>query len=214
MSAVTLTGLRCVRQRDGHGCGYCAASAVYRYYGLAPRKLGLRRRLGTDSNILPFLPRIEARMERLGWDTRGTLPPDMLAALRRDGLDTSCLAGRYASYADALRRHLVSGHPALAISALMDHWLVIAGADGSGVSVLDSSGYSDPDGRGRLRYRVAHADVDRVIGGVILVRRRRGARVREMTLADFAGAYAKGLGFAALCAGKALPAWAGTWLKP
>ena len=217
MKAVTLKGLRCVMQRDGHGCGYCAASAIYRYYGLDPRRLGLRRRLGTDSRLFavlaPFLPWLEAWMESRGWDSRGTLLPDMLAALRRDGFEMSCLAGGYASYAAVLRRHLGSGHPALAISALMEHWLVVAGADGGGVWVLDSSGYSDPEGRGRFRYRVAHASVDRVIGGVILVRRRKGARVRELTLADIAGAYAKGLGFAALCAGKALRVLAGKRVK-
>lgn len=50
-------------QYEGHTCGLCAASAVYRFYGMKPKDYELRTYLGTD-NILPYAFPARARIEK------------------------------------------------------------------------------------------------------------------------------------------------------
>jgi ABC-type bacteriocin/lantibiotic exporter with double-glycine peptidase domain len=211
MKEVTLTGIRCVRQRDGHGCGFCACAAVYRYYGLDTRSL--RQRLGTDSQSVPFLmpcrDGLAALMQGLGLDTRGTLCPDVFAALYGDGFDTAYVAGAYGSYKKALHRHLLAGSPALALAAGMAHWIVVAGMDDSGILILDSSGYCDPLGEDTLRYRLTHGEFGALACGVVFVRRGKRAHQRPMTSLDFAWAYARGFEFSLRCLHRAVPHWIG-----
>lgn len=207
MKAVTLK-MRVTPQNDAWGCGYCAMACVYRYYGMDPRRLRLRERLGTDRQnlpyLLPFRDKVEALMDRLGLDTRGTLCPDVFAVLAADGFD---VIGAPRDYAAWLRRHLRLGRPALALVHGLSHWVVVAGVDAEGVLVLDSSGYADPTGNNRLRYRLKHELFASVHDGMVLVRRRRWAR--EMAATDYARAYVRGLGFALMCAGRAVPKWLG-----
>ncbi|MEI7900736.1 MAG: hypothetical protein WCK89_10800 [bacterium] len=211
MKAVTLKGIHSVRQYDGHGCGCCAAAAVYRYYGLDTRSHRLRERMGTDSHFLPHgMPgrgSIQRLMLGLGWDTRGTLCPDMFAALHRDGFDISYVSGDYLRYRPLLHRHLVNGHPALALVAGMAHWLAVAGMDNAGVLVLDSSGFCDPRGEGRPRFRLGHGQFRDLACGVVFVKRNKNSRVRDMACVDDAREYARGLDFSLRCLGGALPYW-------
>ena len=213
MKEVTLKGIRCVRQRDGHGCGYCAAAAVYRYYGMDTRRLRLRQRLGTDRQSVPFFipcrDRIAALMQGLGLDTRGTLCPDVFAVLSADGFDTAYGAGAYGGYRKALRRHLLAGSPALALVDGMAHWIVLAGMDDSGILILDSSGYCDPSGENRLRYRLTHGEFGRLCCGVILTKLGRRSRVRGMTCGGYARELARWLEFFLKCLGVSLPRWLG-----
>ncbi len=211
MKPTILKGIRSVRQRDGHGCGFCACASVYRYYGLDTRSL--RQRLGTDSHslpfVLPFRSKIEALMDRLGLDTRGTLCPDVFAVLAGDGFDCAYAAGCYGGYRKALHRHLMSGHPALALVSGLAHWIVIAGMDDDGVTVLDSSGYCDPLGEDRLRFRLSHEMFGAAVCGVVFVKRGRRSRVREMANGDYVREYARGTAFFLKCLGRAVPHWLG-----
>ncbi len=205
--------MRSVRQYDGHGCGYCACASVYRYYGLDTRRLRLRQRLGTDSQsvpfVLPFRSQIEALMDRLGLDTRGTLCPDVYAVLSADKFSVASATGIYPDYRSSLRRHLLSGHPVLALVDGMAHWIVVAGMDDDCVTVLDSSGYCDPLGEDRLRYRLTHEEFGALTCGVVFVRRGKRAHRWSMTALDFAGAYARGLEFSLRCLRRAVPQWLG-----
>lgn len=177
--------MRVTRQNDGWGCGYCAAASVYRHYGLDPRRLGLRDRLGTDNHVLPygapFRDRLQALTDMLGLDLSGTLCPDMFAALAYDGFG---IATAFNDYSKPLRRHLRRGHPALALVDSLAHWVAVAGIDDEGVLILDGSGYGDPSGRSRLRYRMRHCEFDDFCDGVALV--RRGKR---LPAANCYGAY-------------------------
>ena len=210
MKSVLLKGIRCVRQNDGHGCGYCACAAVYRHYGLDTRRLRLRQRLGTDSQALPFFipfrDMLAALMDRMGLDTTGTLCPDVFAVLHGDGFDSAYAAGVYGGYRSSLRRHLLSGHPALALASGMAHWIVVAGIDDDCVTVLDSSGYCDSLGEGRLRYRLPHEQFGDCACGVIFVRRRQRSSSREPT-GGYAREYARGAAFALACLHRAVPHW-------
>ena len=206
-----LLKMRVIRQNDGHGCGYCAFASVYRYYGLDPRRLGLRRRLGTDSQslpfVLPFRSHVEALMDRMGLDTRGTLCPDVFAVLSADRFSVASATGVYPDCKRSLRLHLGAGHPALALVAGMAHWIVVAGMDDDCVTVLDSSGYCDPSGRNRLRYRLTHEEFGSLSCGVLCVKRGRRSRVREMTGVDITREYARGAGFYLKCLGRSVPQW-------
>lgn len=215
MKLVILKGIRSVRQNDDHGCGFCACAAVYRYYGMDTR--GLRLRLGTDNQsvpgFMPFRDKIVALMDRIGLQTQGTLCPDVFAALCGDGFDTAYAAGSYDGYRKALHRHLLSGHPALALADGMNHWIVVAGMDDSGVLILDSSGHCDPCGDDRRRYRLTHEDFGCLCCGVIYVKRGLRSRVREMTNGDYVREYARGAGFTLKCLDRAWPRWLGNKLE-
>ena len=214
MKPVKLAGFRTVPQPEDHTCGYCAMRTVYRYYGLDTRKLRLRERLGTDNrlfeNVLPvaLCDRLEAWREARGFDSTGVLPMDLFAVLCGDGFEFDWKAGSYAEYREDLYRHLKSGHPALALSLSGEpHWVVITGMDDDGVWLADSSGYLDPDGRGRHRYRLTHERFGSEASGVVLVKRGKRAQAREMAAKDFAREYAAGAAFGAKCLGVPLPSW-------
>lgn len=198
--------MRVTRQNDGWGCGYCACACVYRFYGLDPRRTNLRERLGTDNHALPWYApcrgAAQALLDRLGLDTKGTLCPDVYAVLHADGFEARACPGMA-----ALKRHLRSGHPALALVCGLAHWVVVAGIDDGGVLVLDSSGYADPECRGRLRYRLTQELFAEVTDGLVLVRKRRGAR--DMAAPDYVREYVRGLGFALRCMAKAASGWLG-----
>jgi ABC-type bacteriocin/lantibiotic exporter with double-glycine peptidase domain len=211
MKPVKLKGVRVTRQAEGHTCGFCAASTVYRYYGLSPRDVNLRAYLGTDNNTLPYcLPlreKLQAWLDRLGFKLdKGTLPMDMLAVLYWDGFDVRCLTGDYAAYRQSLRRHLAQGHPALALAAGLAHWVVLAGMDDKGVQVVDSLRYLDPEGS-RYRFTMPHEEFAETVNGVLLVKRRYDAEIRDMTLLDFTREYARGTVFSAGCLKKVAPPW-------
>lgn len=214
MKPTLLKGIRSVRQYDGHGCGFCACASVYRYYGLDTRRLRLRQRLGTDSQslpfILPFRGKIETLMDSMGLDTRGTLCPDVFAVLSADDFSVASATGIYPGYRSSLRRHLASGHPALALVAGMAHWIVIAGMDDSGVTVLDSSGYCDPLGEDRLRFRLTHEEFEVLVCGVVFVKRGQRSRVLEMANGDYVREYARGTAFFLACLQRAVPQWLGS----
>ena len=212
MKPVKLEGFRTVRQTEGHTCGYCAVCAVYRYYGLDTRKLRLRERLGTDNSLpynTPLRDKIEAFLHNNGLEgLRGTNPMDILATLYWHGFDSACKVEPYDDYRPALQTHLKSGHPALVLSLSGEpHWVVVTGMDDGGVWIADSSGYLDPDGRGRHRYRLTHDDFGSAASGVVLVKRGKRACVRDMTAANFAYHYARGAGFGLACVGKSVPTW-------
>ncbi len=214
MQPIRLEGFRVVKQYpENHTCGFCALSAIYKYYGLNPKGCHLRELLGTDESMpynLPLRQQINNLLERIGWDTKlnGTYPMDIFAVLYRHGFTTVSKAGRFTSYMSSLRAHLKNGHPALALTRDMAHWVVVKGIDDGGLWILDSTtGYIDPDEQGRHTYRIAHNTVNDSIGGLLLVKRRKQSEFREITLSDFAREYTKGMLFALNCVGRAVPTW-------
>lgn len=207
---IRLKNFRAVRQTEGHTCGFCAAIAIYRFYGLSPSRLHLRALLGTDNQALPygipFQARIQAWLTRMGWDSKGTLPMDMLAVLYWHRFDTQCRTGNFASYRSDLRRHLRSGHPALALTSDLGHWVVVTGMDAGRVWVVDSLSYLNPD-NDRLCFSISNQGFAKQIGGVILVKRDRFEGIRAMTALDRTREYARGVIFGAGCMHKVIPAW-------
>lgn len=214
MIPIQLENFRVVKQYpEGHTCGLCAMSAIYNYYKLNPKRCQLREFLGTDHSLpynFPLRQQFTALLEKIGWNTNlnGTIPMDVFAVLYRHGFEKISKAGTYANYKSALRTHLKNGHPALALTRDMGHWVVVTGIDDSGLWILDSTyGYLDPDEQGRHRYRIRHNTVNDSIGGMLLVARDTDAEFREVTTADFLREYAYGSLFALACVGRAIPKW-------
>lgn len=199
-------------QWEGHTCGLCAASAVYEYYGMDPEQLEIRRYLGTDHALPPCFPARESLEKWINGDTgrmTGTLPPDMLAVLYWDGFDTETIASPYHRHRDRLHDHLANGDPALAMLYSCWHWVVVTGMDDRGVWIADGILWDDP-GRKRRRYRLSHESYAVEEHGLILVSREDEEgerRIREMTNADFAREYARGVAFSAGMLGRNIPRW-------
>lgn len=183
MIPVKLKGFRVVKQTEDHTCGLCSMSAIYRYYQLSLKEFCLRERLGLDKEMLPmFLRKLPPKLNKK-WreiDLKGTLPPDMFWVLQEDGFDMEWKIAAYESYRAELRRHLKSGHPALALACGYKHWVVVVGIDNKGLSIADSSGYLDPTGKDRHRYDITHEQAGDCFTGMILVKPCK----RERTLAD------------------------------
>lgn len=183
--------IRVTRQNDRHSCGFCAMSSIFRFYGLDPRKESLRRRLGTDVGV---------------GNWKGTWPTDVLVVLFLYGFKAVSCSSAYTEYKSLLRRHLASGHPALALIYGADHWIVIAGMDDAGVLVLNSSGYGDPKPKSqRLRYWLSHEDFEAMVTGSILVKRGKRSCTREMTPLEFIK-YVKDAGIGIKISAKAIHA--------
>ena len=200
-------------QQQAHSCGLCSMSAVYRYYGLDPRKLKLRALLGTDYCLpygLPGRERIEQWMGPRLWAAfNGTLPMDMLAVLRQHGFDTEPRTDGYARYRPDLRQRLSSGHPALCLMLDCLHWTVVSGWDATGVWISDSNLW---EGGGKLTYHLTHQEFARTEHGVILLRRTPKAKHRPMTNRAFLRQYLRGVGFVAGAVGRNIPRWVGKLL--
>lgn len=199
-------------QEENHTCGLCAASALYEYYGMNPDAYELRTYLGTD-NILPYNFPARDRIEKWmgGTDNffAGTLPPDMLAVLYWDGFEAETVAGAYIKHRERLYNHLANGNLAMAILYGCWHWVLITGMDNRGVWIADGIKWDIP-GRRRHLYRIPHALFAEEERGLILVSRdedNQKTSTRTMTYMDFAREYARGCGWAAVMAGRQLPAW-------
>ena len=198
-------------QWDGHTCGLRASSSIYKFYGLSPRTLRLRDRLGTD-HALPFwFPKRETIEPWLGGVdalTAGTAPMDMFAVLYEDGFNFRVMRSGYRHCREALEAHIRRGHPALCLLYAYFHWVVVSGYDRDGVWIVDSipneddswSGYPWP----RI-YRLPHDLFATLEYGLVLVRRRKSARFRQTTHRDYIREYGKGLAFIARAAGRRLP---------
>ncbi len=196
MIPVRLKGFCVVKQREDHTCGFCAVSAVYKYYQLSPAESYLRERLGVDNTILPIKHRtLPRKLKKLLDETKGTLPPDLFSVLYEDGFDVDWRFTSYETYRADLYRHLKAGHPALALVDGIVHWVSVVGMDDDGLSIVDSSGYLSPPGKPRYRYEITHAYAAERLSGVILVSRRARARAREMTTLDYARQHIAGAAF-------------------
>jgi hypothetical protein len=164
-----------VSQKDGYSCGFCAMKAVYRHYNLDTRRL--RARLGTDNQPIPYgLPcqvEVEAWLDEIDIDARGTLPFDMMAVLHQDGFELeTCADSDHLS--SELRRSVRKGHPGLALVEDFSHWIVLGGIEDDDIWVVDSM-ENDP-------YLL---DLDR-FNGAILIRDYRPEQAND----DFALPYA------------------------
>lgn len=190
--------IRAVPQSDDCGCGYCALSAVYRYYGLSPRDLRLRTLLGTD-HVTPYgLPDgIRMQIAALMPAMKGTLPHDIFAVLYRHGFQTRIAPSDYSTFRRSLRLNLLHGHPAIALVDGFGHWVVVSGIDSDGVWVVDSM----LNESNRRIYRMSDDDYQGRRIGELLVSRRRNAAVRPMTDADFAREYLRATRFCAQALG-------------
>ncbi len=122
--------LQPILQRDGHTCGFLAASAVYRAYGLDPDSRNLRFRLGVDAKAIP------------GDSTStGTLHPDLFRVLEQDGFRFSMLDPNSADAARQLKAHVE--HDAALILILHNggmHWVALDRGEHGNVRVADSIG--------------------------------------------------------------------------
>jgi hypothetical protein len=196
-------------QLQDHTCGLCSMSAVYRYYGLYPRKLNLRALLGTDYCLpygLPGRERIEHWMGSLQSTFNGTLPMDLLAVLWRHGFDTEPRTDGYARYRTALRRRLSAGHPALCLMLDCRHWTVVSGWDATGLWISDSVCWEE---RGTMTYHLSHQEFADLEHGVILLSRTPKASHRPMTNSAYLRQYLRGIGFVAGAIGRNIPRWVG-----
>jgi hypothetical protein len=116
------------KQFEAHTCGFHAASAIYRAYGLSPSDTRLRFRLGTDAMGINFDP-----------ESLGTLHPDLLRVFGQDGFDTELLIQQSDSNIEAMRTHLGRGDPVLAlIRASGLHWIVLTSIESGDVVICDS----------------------------------------------------------------------------
>lgn len=197
MIPVRLKGFCVVKQTEDHTCGFCAMSAVYKYYQLSPTESYLRERLGVDNTILPIKHRtLPRKLEKVLSETRGTLPPDLFSVLYEDGFDVDWRCNSFETYRADLYRHLKAGHPALALVDVVKHWVVINGIDNDGISIVDSSGYLSPPGNPRHRYEITHEHAAERFSGVILVSRGARTSAREMmTTLDYARQHIAGAAF-------------------
>jgi ABC-type bacteriocin/lantibiotic exporter with double-glycine peptidase domain len=167
-----------VSQKDGYSCGFCAMKAVYRHYNLDTSRL--RARLGTDNQPIPYgLPcrdEIEALLDMLGVEARGTLPFDMMAVLAQDGFKIKTYTD-LGGFFPRFRKSLEAGHPALALIDDFSHWVVLSGIDDDRIIVTDSL-ENKPYGlkKKKLKNRAC---------GIILIKDRDPERTSD------AGAYAK-----------------------
>lgn len=187
MIPIRLKGFRVINQTEDYTCGLCSMSAVYRYYQFSPEKFSLRKRLGLDNEMLPrclrtLPPKLNKKWREI--DLKGTLPPDMFWVLHEDGFAMDWKIALYESYKVALRRHLKSGHPALALAEGFAHWVVVVGMDDKGLSVADSSGYLDPTGKDRHRYQISHEHAGDCFTGMILVKPCKRARTLARKVFD------------------------------
>lgn len=120
-----------IPQTNNHTCGFLAAAAVYRSYGLDPKERRLRIRLGTDNRTLVY-----------DSETTGSLHPDFYRTLTQDGFDCTALDLDAASAREKLQSHLDAHRYALALIKRREtgtmHWVVIAGRTNSVLHVCDS----------------------------------------------------------------------------
>lgn len=208
------------RQFDGFTCGYCACSAIYRYYKMNIRVWELRKRLGVDNVVPPILPgRFREWADATFDGAKGTLPFDVFATLHRHGFDLKWTTAPYATARGELHRHLLRGHPALAIwGHKLEHWIAVEGIDDEGVWVVDSAkGYSFSQAGTGSEYkgRIPHAEFGAHVTGMILVKRLKSSRPRYMTPPMYLEQYRRAAVFGAGCLGKAIPRQIGalkTWL--
>ena len=201
-----------VPQEDGVSCGYCALMAVYNYYRL--RDKDLRSRLGVDHGFLPCLPgrdklekflyEVNAGIGKYKYsDSRGTSPPDMFAVLNEDGFKADIVIGTGREFKSGLRKHIASGHPALAVVDWW-HWAVISGASSKGIWIVDSC-RDEP-------YFMTYKSCSGTINGIILVSRKKNARRRPGNLACARG-YLQGALFSMKMVGKEIPRQLDGFLK-
>ena len=194
-------GLEPIYQYDLPGgddaCGYCAMSAVYRYYGLDPERLTVEALLGTQKTLpynFPGRDTIESFFSKLGWGFRGTWPFDALAVLHWHGFETELVSKNEDGVKDKIKEHLQSGHPIFVLGWHFSHWLAISGFDGNKLIITDST-----------KSENVKESYDSFIGGecdgLIFVSRSKKAKIRRMTTADFAKQYARGTQFCLQVAG-------------
>ncbi len=193
-----------VPQEDGVSCGFCALKAVYNYYRL--RCKNLRARLGVDHGFLPCLPgrdklekflyEVKAGIGKYKYsDSQGTYPPDMFAVLNEDGFKADIVVGASRNFKSRLRKHIASGHPALAVVDWW-HWAVISGASSKGIWIVDSC-RDEP-------YFMTYKSCSGIINGIILVSRKKRARCRPSNAACARG-YLQGALFSMKMVGKEIP---------
>jgi hypothetical protein len=133
--APTPTALVPEVQTEPHTCGLHAISSIYKAYALDPEALELRFRLGTDKPLT-----------NLDSESTGTLPPDIRRVLDQDSFRLVELDLRDSDALSQLFNHLLSGHPALALTHKGSlttglHWVALertSGASRSAVLVCDS----------------------------------------------------------------------------
>jgi hypothetical protein len=171
------------QQPDNHSCGFHACSSIYRYYGLDPRRLRLRSRMGVDK-----FP-------------KGSLPFDVFAVLFGDGFEMAWGTGPFDPGLKTLRAHLRKGRPALALfGKTLEHWIAVAGYEKDCIRVADSSyGYAFRNSgcKGRNKELIPYEKFAAHVHGILLLHRRKNAKTRDMGKADFAFQYLKAVAFSA-----------------
>ncbi len=204
------------KQYDGYTCGFCACSAVYRHYKMNIRTWELRKRLGVDNVVPPILPVRFREWANATFDgARGTLPFDVFATLHRHGFDTEWTTAPYAKVRVDLHKHLLKGHPALAIwGHKLEHWIAVEGIDDNGVWVVDSAegySFSQAGTSSAHRGRIPHEEFGAYVTGMILVKRLKRSRPRLMTPPMYLEQYRRAAVFGAGCLGKAIPRQIVAW---
>ena len=207
--------VRPTRQTDSHTCGFCSANSAYRFYGLDPKDLELRKYLGTDHILpynVPFRDQIEEWLGGTEFRLSGTSPMDMFAVLYWDGFYVASATAGYARYRDGLYDHLVNGDIAIAMMYSCYHWVLVVGMDDVGVWIADSyftEAAFHEDGRDSRVYRLTHEQFAEEEHGVLLISRddedSEEPLLREMTYRDFVREYARGISFCGEVLGKNIP---------
>ena len=118
-------------QTEKHTCGFLAASALYRAYGLNPIERRLRARLGTDN-----------RANVYDETSTGTLHPDLYRVMTQDGFALQRLDVAAPDVLPALEHHLQCGHFALALVQRREtghlHWVALGGLHTNQLLICDS----------------------------------------------------------------------------
>lgn len=115
-------------QTEPHTCGFHACSTIYKAYDLDPTEKQLRFRLGTDKRGTNFDP-----------ESLGTIHPDIVRVLTQDGFQTNVLWQPASDNGEAIKQHLTTGHPVLAMIRVKGlHWIVLASNDQGKTNIYDS----------------------------------------------------------------------------
>jgi len=121
-------GTRGSWQVEPHTCRFHAVSSIYLASGLDAEAAKLRFRFGTDKPGTNF-----------DSESVGTIRPDILRVVRQDGSDATTHLLMNDDTARAIREHLRSGDPVLAMIRVTGlHWIFLTGIDGDDVIVCDS----------------------------------------------------------------------------
>lgn len=194
-----------VYQEEGHTCGLCACSAVYRFFKMPVRDL--RIGLGVDKHPVPafdfpFRDKIYNLVASKWPGAKGVLPMDMCEVIWEDGFDYETTTD-YKEFIGVMPIYLDMGYPAILLTDLpkqknprsCPHWVVVSGINKDEICIVDSL---NPNSRPEWK------DIDKFkekFNGAIMITDKGCSR--NPGLKDYIANYMSGAKMGVLAAGKA-----------